>query len=124
MVKSDIGIAGYEMDTREEIAPPAFRPAAPMQLAGVLTQNGMAERLCRSAISLQFHSPIVARRVDFTNEVSDPLNLLPAMFSEFVRNIDSCFALGKLIFSEVPKMKHTPQGPESQINQGKQEKHH
>lgn len=48
----------------------------------------MAERSCRPAFSLPFHSLIVARQVDFSDEVPDQFDFLPAVAAGFVRRID------------------------------------
>ena len=56
----------------------------------------MAERSCRPAFSLPFHGLIVARQVDFSNEVPDQFDFLPAMAAGFVRRMDDNF-LYKLI---------------------------
>lgn len=44
----------------------------------------MAERSCRPA----FHSLIVTRQIDFSNEVPDQFNLLPAVAAELIRSMD------------------------------------
>lgn len=56
----------------------------------------MAERSCRPVFSLPFHGLIVARQVDFSNEVPDQFNLLLAVAAGFVRRMDDDF-LYKLI---------------------------
>ena len=56
----------------------------------------MAEKSCRPAFSLPFHGLIVARQVDFSNEVPDQFDFLPAMAAGFVRRMDDNF-LYKLI---------------------------
>ena len=56
----------------------------------------MAERSCRPAFSLPFHGLIVVRQVDFSNEVPDQFDFLPAMAAGFVRRMDDNF-LYKLI---------------------------
>ena len=56
----------------------------------------MVERSCRPAFSLPFHGLIVARQVDFSNEVPDQFDFLPAMAAGFVRRMDDDF-LYKLI---------------------------
>ena len=56
----------------------------------------MAEKSCRPAFSLPFHGLIVARQVDFSDEVPDQFNLLPAVAAGFVRRMDDNF-LYKLI---------------------------
>ena len=61
-----------------------------------MSQGGMAERSCRPAFSLPFHGLIVARQVDFSNEVPDQFDFLPAMAAGFVRRMDDNF-LYKLI---------------------------
>lgn len=48
----------------------------------------MAERSCRPAFSLPFHGLIVARQVDFSDEVPDQLNLLPAVAAGLIRRMD------------------------------------
>ena len=48
----------------------------------------MAERSCRPAFSLPFHGLIVARQIDFSDEVPDQFNLLPAVSAGFVRRMD------------------------------------
>ena len=48
----------------------------------------MAERSCRPAFSLPFHGLIVARQVDFPNEVPDQFNLLPAVAAGLIRRMD------------------------------------
>ena len=48
----------------------------------------MAERSCRPAFSLPFHGLIVARKVDFSNEVPDQFDLLPAVAAGFIRRMD------------------------------------
>ena len=61
-----------------------------------MSQGGMAERSCRPAFSLPFHSLIIARQVDFSDEVPDQFDFLPAMAAGFVRRMDDNF-LYKLI---------------------------
>ena len=56
----------------------------------------MAEKSCRPAFSLPFHGLIIARQVDFSNEVPDQFDFLPAMTAGFVRRMDDNF-LYKLI---------------------------
>ena len=56
----------------------------------------MAERSCRPAFSLPFHGLIVARQVDFSDEVPDQFNFLSAVAAGFVRRMDDDF-LYKLI---------------------------
>ena len=51
----------------------------------------MAERSCRPAFPLPFHSPIVARKVDFSDEVPDQFNFLPAVAAGLVRRMDDDF---------------------------------
>ena len=48
----------------------------------------MAEKSCCPAFSLPFHSLIVARQVDFSNEVPDQFNLLPAVAAGLIRRMD------------------------------------
>ena len=48
----------------------------------------MAEKSCRPAFSLPFHGLIVARQVDFSDEVPDQFNLLPAVSAGLVRRMD------------------------------------
>ena len=48
----------------------------------------MAERSCRLAFSLPFYSLIVTQQGDFTNEVPDQFNLLPAVAAGLVRRMD------------------------------------
>lgn len=48
----------------------------------------MAERSCRPAFSLPFHSLIVARQVDFSDEVPDQFDLLPAVAAGLVRRMN------------------------------------
>ena len=47
----------------------------------------MAERSCRPAFSLPFHGLIVARQVDFSDEVPDQFNLLPAVSAGLIRRM-------------------------------------
>lgn len=56
----------------------------------------MAEKSCRLAFSLPFHGLIIARHVDFSNEVPDQFNLLSAVAAGLVRCMDDDF-LYKLI---------------------------
>ena len=49
----------------------------------------MAERSCRPAFSLPFHGLIVARQVDFSDEVPDQFNLLPAVSAGLIRRMDN-----------------------------------
>ena len=56
----------------------------------------MAERSCRPAFSLPFHSLIIARQVDFSDEVPDQFNLLPAVTAGLIRRMNDNF-LYKLI---------------------------
>ena len=56
----------------------------------------MAEKSCRLAFSLPFHGLIVARQVDFSDEVPDQFNFLSAVAAGFVRCMDDDF-LYKLI---------------------------
>ena len=56
----------------------------------------MAEKSCRPAFSLPFHGLIVARQIDFSDEVPDQFNLLPAVSDGFARRMDDDF-LYKLI---------------------------
>ena len=49
----------------------------------------MAERSCRPVFSLPFHGLIVARQVDFSDEVPDQFNLLPAVSAELIRRMDN-----------------------------------
>ena len=56
----------------------------------------MAERSCRPAFSLPFHGLIVARQVNFSDEVPDQFNLLPAVAAGLIRHMDDDF-LYKLI---------------------------
>ena len=53
-----------------------------------LSQDGMAEKSCRPAFSLPFHRLIIARQVDFPNEVPDQFDFLPAVAAGFVRRMD------------------------------------
>jgi hypothetical protein len=48
----------------------------------------MAERSCRPAFSLPFHSLIVTRQVNFSNEVPDQFDFLPAVAAGLVRRMD------------------------------------
>ena len=48
----------------------------------------MAERSCRPAFSLPFYGLLVARQVDFSDEVPDQLNLLPAVAAGLIRRMD------------------------------------
>lgn len=48
----------------------------------------MAERSCRPAFSLPFHSLIVARQVDFSNKVPDQFNLLSVVVAGLIRRMD------------------------------------
>lgn len=48
----------------------------------------MAERSCRPAFSLPFHGLIVARKVDFPNEVPDQFDFLPAVAAGLVRRMN------------------------------------
>ena len=48
----------------------------------------MAERSCRPVFSLPFHSLIVAGQVDFSNEVPDQFDFLPAVAAGLVRRMD------------------------------------
>ena len=48
----------------------------------------MAERSCRPAFSLPFHSLIIARQVHFSNEVPDQFNFLPAVAAGFIRRMN------------------------------------
>ena len=56
----------------------------------------MAEKSCRPAFSLPFHSLTVARQVDFSNEIPDQFNLLSAVSAGLIRRMDDDF-LYKLI---------------------------
>ena len=56
----------------------------------------MAERSCRPAFSLPLHGLIVARQVDFSDEVPDQFDLLSAVAAGLVRRMDDDF-LHKLI---------------------------
>ena len=49
----------------------------------------MAERSCRPVFSLPFHSLIVTRQVDFSDEVPDQFNLLPAVSAGLIRRMDN-----------------------------------
>lgn len=53
-----------------------------------LSQGGMAERSCRPAFSLPFHSLIVAQQVDFSDEVPDQFNLLSAVAAGLIWRMD------------------------------------
>jgi len=48
----------------------------------------MAERSCRPAFSLPLHGLIVARQVDFSDEVPDQFDLLSAVAAGLVRRMD------------------------------------
>lgn len=48
----------------------------------------MAERSCRPVFSLPFHGLIVARQIDFSDEVPDQFNLLPAVSAGLIRRMD------------------------------------
>ena len=48
----------------------------------------MAQRSCRPAFSLPFHGLIVARQVDFSDEVPDQFDLLPAVAAGLVRRMN------------------------------------
>ena len=48
----------------------------------------MAERSCRPAFSLPFHGLVVARQIDFSDEVPDQFNLLPAVSAGLIRRMD------------------------------------
>ena len=48
----------------------------------------MAEKSCRPAFSLPFHGLSGTRQVDFSNEVPDQFDLLPAMAAGLVRRMD------------------------------------
>ena len=48
----------------------------------------MAEKSCRPAFSLPFHRLIVARQIDFSNEVPGRFNLLPAVAAGFIRRMN------------------------------------
>ena len=48
----------------------------------------MAEKSCRPAFSLPFHHLIIARQVDFSDEVPDQFNLLPAVAAGLIRRMD------------------------------------
>ena len=48
----------------------------------------MAERSCRPAFSLPLHALIVARQVDFSYEVPNQFDLLPAVAAGLVRRMD------------------------------------
>ena len=49
----------------------------------------MAERSCRPVFSFPFHGLIVARQVDFSDEVPDQFNLLPAVSAGLIRRMDN-----------------------------------
>ena len=53
-----------------------------------LSQGGMAERSCRPAFSLPFHGLIDIWQVDFSDEVPDQFNLLPAVAAGLIRRMD------------------------------------
>ena len=53
-----------------------------------MSQSGMAEKSCRPAFSLPFHGLSGTRQVDFSNEVPDQFDLLPAMAAGLVRRMD------------------------------------
>ena len=53
-----------------------------------MSQDGMAKKSCRPAFSLPFHGLIVARQIDFSDEVPDQFNLLPAVSAGFARRMD------------------------------------
>ncbi len=48
----------------------------------------MAERSCRPAFSLPFHCLIVTRQIDFSDEVPDQFDLLPAVAAGLVRRMN------------------------------------
>lgn len=48
----------------------------------------MAEKSCRPAFSLPFHGLIVARQVDFSDEVPDQFDLLPAVAAGLIWRMD------------------------------------
>ena len=48
----------------------------------------MAEKSCRPAFSLPFHRLSGTRQVDFSNEVPDQFDLLPAMAAGLVGRMD------------------------------------
>ena len=48
----------------------------------------MAEKSCRPAFSLPFHGLSGTRQVDFSNEVPDQFNLLPAVAAGLIRRMD------------------------------------
>ena len=48
----------------------------------------MAKKSCYPVFSLPFHGLIVARQIDFSDEVPEQFNLLPAVSAEFVRRMD------------------------------------
>ena len=56
-----------------------------------LSQGDMTVRSCRPAFSLPFHGLIVARQVNFSDEVPDQFNLLPAMATRLVWRMDEDF---------------------------------
>ena len=56
-----------------------------------MSQDGMAKKSCRPAFSLPFHGLIVARQIDFSDEVPDQFNLLPALAAGLVRHMDNNF---------------------------------
>ena len=48
----------------------------------------MAEKSCRPVFSLPFHGLIVTRQVDFSDEVPDQFNLLPAVTTGLIRRMN------------------------------------
>ena len=48
----------------------------------------MAERSCRPAFSLPFHSLIITRQVAFSDKVPDQFNLLPAVSAGLIRRMN------------------------------------
>ena len=55
----------------------------------LLPQGGMAERSCCPAFPLPFDGLIVTRQIDFSDEVPDQFNLLPAVAAGLVRRMDA-----------------------------------
>ena len=54
----------------------------------MIVAGRMAERSCRPAFSLPFHGLIVTRQFDFSDEVPDQFNLLPAVAAGLIWRMD------------------------------------